>query len=56
MWIKGALALLLGGVAASVVVFYFWEESMNEVIQAKKKRYLEDCLRRIYANSNETNN
>jgi len=55
MLFRALLAILLGGVAASAVVFYVWEESIDEIIQKKKQLYLEDCLRRSYADNSTTN-
>lgn len=56
MCLKLTLAILLGGVAASAVVFYFWDEEINKFLDEDiNRKLLEKCFRRNYANNDRKN-
>lgn len=47
MWFKAILAILLGSVATSAVVFYFWDQEITDILTDeidKRRKLLEECL------------
>lgn len=54
MLLKLGLVILCGGVAAAAVVFYFWGEEIDKILEDDTERdLLERCLERKYDTSSK---